>query len=68
MGERLDTSTYFTAIIYVAGDEVVATDFMGIDVRDLDVVVYHLGNAQKIMVHNNLSSNIKFTAYVEKTT
>ena len=68
MGERLDTSTYFTAVIYVAGNEVGATDFMGIDVSDLDVVVYHLGNVQKIMVHNNLSSNIKFTAYVEKTT
>ena len=67
MGYRSDSSSYFTAINYVAGDEVVARDYMGIGYDDLKSVAYS-GGTQKIMVYNNTTNTIKFTAYVEATT
>lgn len=67
MGYRLDNSTYFTAINYVAGDEVVAQDYMGIGYNDLSITAYS-GNTQKSMIYNKLTETIKFTAYVETTT
>ena len=67
MGYRSDISSYFTAINYVAGDEVVARDYMGIGYDDLKSAAYS-GSTQKIMVYNTTSNTVKFTAYVEATT
>ena len=67
MGYRSDSSSYFTAINYVAGNEVVARDYMGIGYDELQSVAYS-GSTQKIMVYNNLTNTVKFTAYVEATT
>ena len=67
MGYRSDSSSYFTAINYVAGNEVVARDYMGIGYDDLKSVAYS-GSTQKIMVYNNTTNTVKFTAYVEATT
>ena len=67
MGYRSDSSSYFTAINYVAGDEIVARDYMGIGYDDLKSVAYS-GGTQKIMVYNNTTNTVKFTAYVEATT
>ena len=67
MGYRSDSSSYFTAINYVAGDEVVARDYMGIRYEDLQTVAYS-GDTQKIVIYNNLTNTIKFTAYAETTT
>ena len=67
MGYRSDRSSYFTAINYVAGGEVVARDYMGIGYGDLQAVAYS-GGTQKIMIYNNSTDTIKFTAYVETTT
>ena len=67
MGYRSDSSSYFTAINYVAGNEIVARDYMGIGHNDLQAVVYS-GGTQQIMVHNHTTNTVKFTAYVEATT
>jgi len=67
MGYRSDSSSYFTAINYVAGDEIVARDYMGIGYDDLQSVAYS-GSTQKIIVYNNTTNTVKFTAYVEATT
>ena len=75
VGYRVDSSSvggtssprYFTAINYVAGDEIVAKDYMGIT-EDLLQGDAHNGDTQKIMIYNNTSDTIKFTAYVEATT
>lgn len=67
MGYRSDSSSYFTAINYVAGDEIVARDYMGIGYDDLLSSAY-TGGTQKIMVYNNTTNTVKFTAYVEATT
>ncbi len=67
MGYRSDSSSYFTAINYVAGDEIVARDYMGIGYDDLQAVAY-TGATQKIMIFNNSTNTVKFTAYVEATT
>ena len=67
MGYRADSATYFTAINYVAGNEVVARDYMGIGYDDLQAGAYG-GDTQKIMIFNNSTNTVKFTAYVEATT
>ena len=67
MGYREDTSTYFTAINYIAGDEVVARDYMGIPHSHLQAVAYG-GNTQKVMIFNNSTDALSFTTYVESTT
>ena len=67
MGYRSDSSSYFTAINYVAGDEIVAKDYMGITEGLLQATAYS-GDTQKIMIYNNSTDTIKFTAYVEATT
>ena len=67
MGYRSASSSYFTAINYIAGDEVVAKDYMGIGHDDLPVVAYS-GGTQQIIIYNHSNDTIKFTAYVETTT
>ena len=67
MGYRSDTSSYFTAINYIAGNEVVARDYMGISHNQLQATAYS-GATQKIMIFNNSTNTVKFTAYVETTT
>ena len=67
MGYRSASSSYFTAINYVAGNEIVARDYMGIGYDDLKSVAYS-GSTQKIMIFNNTNNTVKFTAYVEATT
>ena len=53
MGYREDSSSYFTAINYIAGDEVVARDYMGIPHSHLQAAAYS-GDTQKILIYNNL--------------
>ena len=64
MGYKEATQSFFTAITYVAGDEVVATDFMGIPESDLNISTY-TGGVQTISMTNASGGTLKFTAYVE---
>ena len=67
VGYREDSASYFTAINYVAGDEIIARDYMGIPYGHLQAVAYG-GSTQKIMIFNNSTDTLKFTTYVESTT
>jgi len=67
VGYREDSDSYFTAINYVAGDEIIARDYMGIPYSQLQAVAYG-GGTQKIIIYNNSTDALSFTTYVESTT
>ena len=67
VGYREDSSSYFTAINYVAGNEIIARDYMGIPYGHLQAVAY-IGGTQKIIIYNSSTDALSFTAYVESTT
>ena len=67
VGYQEDSASYFTAINYVAGDEIIARDYMGISYDHLQAVAYG-GGTQKVMIFNNSIDALSFTTYVESTT
>ena len=67
VGYQEDSASYFTAINYVAGDEIIARDYMGISYDHLQAVAY-IGGTQKIIIYNSSTDALSFTAYVESTT
>ena len=66
VGYQEDSASYFTAINYVAGDEIIARDYMGISYDHLQAVAYG-GGTQKVMIFNNSIDALSFTTYVEST-
>ena len=66
VGYQEDSASYFIAINYVAGDEIIARDYMGISYDHLQAVAYG-GDTQKVMIFNNSIDALSFTTYVEST-